>query len=314
MITTELLARWTAGWRTPALLLPVAAAAAVAFPRNAAPPHASPAPMIDMLRERSLGSAEAGGAGAFAAGAPEADAADEKTEAAPADPASANAAEPSSAAAPRKLARTGSLTLEVADSAKARSLARAAAARVGAELESEEASAEDGSRGVSLTFKTPPDKFEALLEALQPLGRVSARSVSTRNMGAEYVDLRSRLDNLRRVQARLTQLLSFKTTKLADVLQVERELERVGAEIETIEGRMKYIDALAAFSTLTVTLAEPALEPARAGVLGDARNALIGAFNTFVSTGLALLKLTSWLAAVALWVVPLTLLVWKLRR
>lgn len=310
MITTELLARWTAGWRTPALLLPVAAAATVAFPRSASRPPLPPSPaMTEALKEDTLETVQPEPAAVSAGGAFDGAPAMYKREAAEPKPAgSANAA------APRKLVRTGSLTLEVADAAKARALARAAAARLGAELDQEDASGEPDGRSATLTFKAAPVKFDALLEALLPLGRLKARNVSTRNMGAEYVDLRSRLDNLRRVQARLTQLLSFKTTKLGDVLQVERELERVGSDIETIEGRMKYIDALAASSTLTVTLAEPAQQAARAGVLGEARNALVGAFNTFLSTGLALLKLTSWLAAVALWVVPLTLLVWKLRR
>lgn len=217
------------------------------------------------------------------------------------------------AAAPRKIVRAATLSVEVPDEPKGRALARAAALKAGAEIEGDTTESDDGSRSATLTLRVAPERFDALMTALEGVGRVTSRGVTTQNMSEEYVDLRSRLANSRKVEKRLDELLAFKTRKLADVLAVEKELERVGADIEQIEGRMKYIDHLAASSVVTLTLTEPTREPARTGLLADARNALVGALNTFLGTGLALLKLTCWLAALALWVVPVSLLAWKLK-
>ncbi|HEX8430004.1 MAG TPA: DUF4349 domain-containing protein, partial [Longimicrobium sp.] len=52
-------------------------------------------------------------------------------------------------------------------------------------------------------------------------------------------------------------LLATRTGKLEDVLAVERELARVRQEIETTEGRLRYLRTRAAVSTLVVTLHEP---------------------------------------------------------
>jgi hypothetical protein len=53
-------------------------------------------------------------------------------------------------------------------------------------------------------------------------------------------------------------LLANRTGKLDEVLRVERELARVREEIERYEGRLRYLSARAALSTLTITVHEPA--------------------------------------------------------
>ena len=52
---------------------------------------------------------------------------------------------------------------------------------------------------------------------------------------------------------------------------------------------MKYIDSLTAQSVLTLTLSEPQRETSRApGVMTNTLNSIQRAFNTFLTTGLAL--------------------------
>ena len=144
----------------------------------------------------------------------------------------------------RKIVRTASLCFEVKEQSTARALVRAAVYRNGATIFSDETSGAGDNQSGVIVIQTPPEKLDAVLKELEPLGRVLSRSVSSENMSEEYVDLRSRLENSRKVEKRLTELLAFRTNKLGDVLQVEHELERVGADIERTLGRMKYIDAL----------------------------------------------------------------------
>lgn len=164
----------------------------------------------------------------------------------------------------RKIVRTASVLFEVTDQNKARSLVRAAAFHNGGEIESDQSSGAGDNQSGVIVIKAAPERLDAILKELEPVGRVLERTVSSANMSEEYVDLKARLDNARKVEKRLSELLSFQTHRLSDVLEVERELERVGRDIETTIGRMKYIDSLAANSCVTVRLQQPLHEASQA--------------------------------------------------
>lgn len=218
---------------------------------------------------------------------------------------------------PRRIVRNGSAVFEVKDYEKARRLAIGIALKHGAEVARDEGTENGGARSGLMAFRVEPAKLDALLRDLEPLGRVLSRSLSMENMTEEYVDLGSRVAAARKVEARLSRLLAVNTSNLQHVLEVERELQRVGAEIETMLGRMKYIDGLAAESTLTVSLAEPGrvVEPKTRGVASRVMESLARGLDTFITTGVTLLDLTGFLVAVGLWTAPLALaLRWALRR
>ena len=65
------------------------------------------------------------------------------------------------------------------------------------------------------------------------------------------------------MEQRLLDMLKTKTGKVADLLQVEKELARVREEIEKMQGDLKYWDAQVHFATVTISLAEKDLERAR---------------------------------------------------
>ena len=68
-------------------------------------------------------------------------------------------------------------------------------------------------------------------------------------------------------------MLATRAGRLADVLQVERELARVREEIERFAGRLQFLRQHAALSTPTVQLYEPGMRVGSqpgAGVIGDA--------------------------------------------
>ena len=71
------------------------------------------------------------------------------------------------------------------------------------------------------------------------------------------MDVQARVENARRLEQRLVLLLANRTGKLQEALEVERELGRVREEIERYQGRMRYLQARAAVSTMLVNLHEP---------------------------------------------------------
>jgi hypothetical protein len=93
---------------------------------------------------------------------------------------------------------------------------------------------------------------------LAPIGKVQSVNVSAQDVGEEFVDLTARLVNARRLEARLIELLANRTGRLSDVLTVERELARVREMIERYEGRLRYLQAHVAVSSLNIQVQEPA--------------------------------------------------------
>jgi hypothetical protein len=73
----------------------------------------------------------------------------------------------------------------------------------------------------------------------------------------------------------LIDLLARRTGKLDEVLRVERELARVREEIERYEGRLRYLTARVAMSTLTINIHEPAplIDPGKSPIAEAFRRA-----------------------------------------
>lgn len=105
----------------------------------------------------------------------------------------------------------------------------------------------------SVVIRVPSRHFRDTMTALEKLGEVKRRSVNAEDVSEQYHDLEVRLANLKTVQKRLQDFLA-KAANVNEALQVERELERIGQEIDRIEGRMRFLKARATFSTITVDL------------------------------------------------------------
>ncbi|MBL8682591.1 MAG: DUF4349 domain-containing protein [Myxococcales bacterium] len=105
----------------------------------------------------------------------------------------------------------------------------------------------------SVTVRVPVARFRESLGRVEALSTVLNRNVQAEDVTEQFHDLEVRLNNLRSVQTRLQQFLA-RASNVTEALSVERELERVGQQIDEIEGRMRFLSNRAAFSTITVTL------------------------------------------------------------
>lgn len=127
-------------------------------------------------------------------------------------------------------------------------------------------------RSATLEVKLPAQRFDEGLAGLSPIGKLETVNVSAEDVGEEFVDVTARMDNARRLERRLIELLANRTGKLKDVLAVEESLARVRGEIERYEGRIRYLRAHTTMSTLSVYVHEPVPIVASAGrsVMGEA--------------------------------------------
>lgn len=114
-----------------------------------------------------------------------------------------------------------------------------------------------GRRTVTLQVRIPATAFDQSLVALEALGKVMSKQVSTQDVTEEYLDTESRSRNLKKTEERLLDHLN-RAAQLEDILRVEQELTRVREEIERLEGRLRFLQDRVSFSTITVTIQESA--------------------------------------------------------
>ena len=162
-------------------------------------------------------------------------------------------------AAPTMVIRTGQAFIEVDKVDPAILKIRELAAQVGGYITNSSISGgRDQIRQATFELKIPAPKYDQATGLLSTIGKVETVSSTTQDVGEEFVDVTARVTNSRRLEERLISLLANRTGKLDEVLRVERELARVREEIERYEGRLRYLSARVAMSTLTITVHEPA--------------------------------------------------------
>jgi hypothetical protein len=151
------------------------------------------------------------------------------------------------------LVRTAELTVRVDDvraaADEAARLALAAAGTVASEERS--GSGEDASAVVRL--RVPPEQFDATVARLADLGDELDRRLGTTDVTDQVVDLESRLATQRASVARVRALLDG-AEKLADVVQIEGELTRRTADLESLQARLAAVRGQVEQSTITVSL------------------------------------------------------------
>ena len=211
------------------------------------------------------------------------------------------------------LIRRGDVTVRVDSIEPAMAAVRQLATRLGGTVGNVSITAGDYTvRSATLEMRIPAARFDDAMGGLTPIGKVEQSNVTAEDVGEEYVDVRARVTNARRLEMRLIDILATRTGKLVDVLAVERELARVREEIERHEGRLRWMSAHAATSTISVTVTEKApvvgATPGRS-VLGEA---FVQAWRNFV--GLVAWAISSLGVALPVAAVAFLLIRWWQRR
>ena len=110
-------------------------------------------------------------------------------------------------------------------------------------------------RTVQITVKVPVERFEAYYEQLRKLdGEVVYADITTVDVTEEYIDITSRLNNLRNTEAQLNKILE-RADSVTDVLAVQKELSAVRGEIESYEQRKRYFDSKTDYAYISVSFA-----------------------------------------------------------
>ncbi len=197
--------------------------------------------------------------------------------------------------ADRKTITTVDMTIRVTDAAGAVDGISGLAVSYGGYVSS--SSVYDSYRGESgthkegyVTVRIPEDVYTVFVEGVGNLGEVTHKSVNAQDVTEEYVDISARLGNLKKQEARLLDILDM-ADSVEEVLSVEKELERVRGQIESLTGRLNYLEDRTDYSTINIRVTEPRPISGSWGI----RDAVSDSFNAFTSTVGALIVLVGYL-------------------
>lgn len=108
-------------------------------------------------------------------------------------------------------------------------------------------------RNVQIVVKVPVEKFELYYEQLRKMeGEVEYANISTLDVTEEYIDITSRLTNLKNTEAQLVKVLE-KAENVTDILAVQKELNTVRGDIESYEQRKRYFDSQTDYSYIAIS-------------------------------------------------------------
>jgi len=110
--------------------------------------------------------------------------------------------------------RTATASVKVDSLEPAVAAVRGLAARVGAFVTNTAIQTGEGQlRSATIEVKVPATRFDEALAGLKPIGRLESANVEADDVGEEYVDVTARMDNSRRLERRLIDLLATRTGK-----------------------------------------------------------------------------------------------------
>ena len=179
----------------------------------------------------------------------------------------------------------------------------------------------DGSYLVALTFAVSAPNYDTIkgylnnFSATHPdfKGKLISEKETVQNVTSQYVDLQSRLTNLRTEQTRLLTFLS-QAQSLSDMLTIQDKLTDVEGQIEQIEGQINDLAGQTSYSTVTITLSASPVKSAPppapkqswnpGGVLGAAFSVLLAVLQVVADVLIWVLVFTPiWLLALGVFYV-----------
>ena len=114
-----------------------------------------------------------------------------------------------------------------------------------------------------MVLRVPEPRLDEALDQLSTLGNVDSRRLSANDVTEEVIDLEARVASLIGVRDRLRALLE-RSNGMSEIMSVERELARVQAEIDSIEGRLRHLRSRAVMAELSLS----ARRERKLGILG----------------------------------------------
>jgi hypothetical protein len=158
----------------------------------------------------------------------------------------------------RMLVYNGAIEFEVDSALRARDAIKKIVEGLGGYVLSER---QDDYGGGNVHFtqsiRIPSEATEEVVRRIEGLaGKIKAKRMSAIDVTEEFIDIGSRVRTKKKAEARYQEIIKEAKT-VEDIIKIEDKIAIVRGEIESMEGRLKYLENQVALATLDIEFYEP---------------------------------------------------------
>ena len=117
----------------------------------------------------------------------------------------------------------------------------------------------------TITVRVPSENFDNLLNEITiGVSNFDRKEIIVKDVTEEFLDVEARLKTKKELEYRYLEILKEANT-VTEILEVEKQIGELRSEIESFEGRLKFIENQVSFSTLKIKIYETISEQTEFG-------------------------------------------------
>ena len=156
----------------------------------------------------------------------------------------------------RKLIKEGGVVFESDNLSATRKTVYDAVEKYKGYVSSDQEYKSPGRKSNTLIIRVPAINFDTLLgDATKGVEKFDSKEINVKDVTEEFLDIQVRLKTKKELEQRYIDLLK-QAQNVSEILEIEKYSGQLRTEIESIEGRLKYLQDRVSVSTLTMTFYE----------------------------------------------------------
>ncbi len=156
----------------------------------------------------------------------------------------------------RKLTKNGSIQFQTSDLNKTKQFIIHAVNTLNGYIANDNLSESDKRVANTITARIPAEKTDSLIRLIESnASKIDFKNIDVEDVTEQFIDLESRIKTKKEVETRYRELLA-KANTVEEILKIEEQIGNIRTEIESAEGRLRYLSNQVRYSTLTVTFYE----------------------------------------------------------
>lgn len=180
----------------------------------------------------------------------------------------------------RMLTKEGTLRWETVDVVKTHAAILEQAKTHNAYVSNDNQTRDDYQTTTRMELRIPSDKFDEFISGIEKdVTKFDEKRIEVLDVTEEYIDISARMKTKKELEQHYYDLLK-QTKNVAEVLLVEEQLNTVRADIESAEGRLKYLKDKVNMSTLHLTFYETTSAPV--GFFGEIGKSFVSGWKGFL--------------------------------
>ncbi|UTC49922.1 DUF4349 domain-containing protein [Treponema sp. OMZ 855] len=190
----------------------------------------------------------------------------------------------------RQLIKEGSINFETHDIAETRQHIESLVQKYGAYISQEDERASSSRIYQNMTVRIPKTHFDVFVTELSGgVKKIDEKSITVQDVTEEFIDSTARLAVKKETEQGYLRLLNQAKT-IKDILDIQNELQDIRSDIESIEGRLRYLKNSVNFSTLHISMYQQIEAASETGsVFMPVWDAIKGGVQAFAAVCIALL-------------------------